>query len=108
MLGPRSRAVTLQHALEHAREHYERDFGVRSHHTVEILSQTPRDNAGLQAVDYLLWALQRLYEMGEERYWEFVRGKARLIYDVDDTRLADYGVYYTPSNPLTLAARAKK
>jgi hypothetical protein len=37
-----------------------------------------------------------------------VRLQAKLVYDMDDTRTAPHGVYYTPDNPLTLAARAKK
>ncbi len=87
---------------------YERNFGVASRHTAEIIPSSPRENTALQAVDYFLWALQRLYEQGEDRYWEFVRAKAQLVYDIDDTRQNSYGVYYTPANPLTGAARAKK
>ena len=49
-----------------------------------------------------------LYEKGEDRFWEVVRPQAKLVYDMDDTRTATHGDYYTPSNPLTLAARAKK
>jgi hypothetical protein len=49
-----------------------------------------------------------LYELGEERYWEFVRAKARLVYDVDDTRQSSFGVFYTSDKPLTSEARAKK
>ena len=75
---------------------------------MEIVSATPRESAGLQAADYFLWALQRLYEKDEDRFWEYVRGQARLVYDMDDTRTASYGVYYTPTNPLTLAVRATK
>jgi hypothetical protein len=62
---------------------------------------------GLQAVDYFLWALQRLYERGEERYWEYVGSKVSLVHDVDDTRENDYGVYYTKKNPLTAENREK-
>jgi hypothetical protein len=53
------------------------------------------------------WAW-RLYEKGEDRFWEVVRSQAKLVYDVDDTRTSAHGVYYTPSSPLTVVARAKK
>ena len=71
-------------------------------------ASTPRRSGGLQAVDYFLWALQRLYEQGEDRYWETVRPRVKVVYDRDDTRTTSYGVIYTPAKPLTLAARAKK
>ena len=49
-----------------------------------------------------------LYEQGEDRYWETVRPRVKVVYDRDDTRTTSYGVYYTAEKPLTLAARAKK
>jgi hypothetical protein len=45
--------------------------------------------------------LQRLYERGEGRYWEYVASKAGLVHDVDDQRENEWGVYYTKKNPLT-------
>ncbi len=67
------------------------------------MAANPADAGGLQAVDYLLWALQRLYERNEDRYWEYAAAKASLVHDVDDTRVNFYGVYYTKKNPLTRA-----
>jgi len=60
--------------------------------------------AGLQAVDYFLWALQRFYELGEERYVRYLWDAFRLVHDIDDTRQAGYGEYYTQKKPLTKAA----
>jgi hypothetical protein len=69
----------------------------------------PRQAGGLRAVDYFLWALQRFYEgapdSSDDRYWEFVRSKAVLIYDIDDTRANSYGRFYTRKQPLTRATR---
>jgi hypothetical protein len=106
--GNSDRTAALQLALDQARRTYEQTWGVRSKTTIRIRASTPRDSGGLQAVDYFLWTLQRLYEKGEDRFWEVVRPQAKLVYDMDDSRTAPHGVYYTPSNPLTLAARAKK
>lgn len=53
-------------------------------------------------MDYLLWALQRLYERGEDRYVELMWPAFRLVHDIDDTRETKYGEYYTEKNPLTL------
>jgi len=106
--GKSDRTAALKLALENARRTYERDFGVASRATVGVKAAYSRESAGLQAADYFLWALQRLYEREEDRFWESVREKARLVYDVDDTREAPYGRYYTAEKPLTLTARAKK
>ena len=56
---------------------------------------------------YFLWALQRLYERGEDRYWKYVAAKVSLVHDVDDMRENEYGTYYTKKNPLTLEERKK-
>jgi hypothetical protein len=54
----------------------------------------------LQAVDYLLWALQRHYERGESRFVELIWPKVGLVHAVDETAEAAYGVYYTKRKPL--------
>jgi hypothetical protein len=58
----------------------------------------------LQAVDYFLWALQRAFEKREDRYLELLWPQCSLVVDVDDTRAAEYGTYYTRQKPLTAAA----
>ena len=59
---------------------------------------------GLQAADYFLWALQRLYERREDRYVQFLWESFSLVHDLDDMRRASYGEYYTKKRPLTRAA----
>ena len=53
------------------------------------------EQASLQAVDYFVWALQRLYERGEERYVTYLWQAFRLVQDFDDRRETGPGVYYT-------------
>jgi hypothetical protein len=98
--GNRSRTEALQTAIEQARGNLRLSWGIEANSPIEIMAAKPADAGGLQAVDYMLWALQRLFERGEERYWEFVAEKASLIHDVDDTRVNSYGMYYTKKNPL--------
>ena len=71
---------------------------------LNVSAATPKEHAGLQAVDYFVWALQRLYERGEDRYVEYLWRAFRLVHDIDDTRKTDYGVYYTQKKPLNAAA----
>ncbi len=53
-------------------------------------------------IDYYLWALQRMYERGEARFFELLRPAYRLIMDLDDDRHKPYGEWYSDQNPLTL------
>lgn len=100
--GNRSRTEALRKAIEQARNNLRRKWRIAATAPIEIIPATPSEAGGLQAVDYFLWALQRLYERGEDRYWEYVAPKVSLVHDVDDTREKEYGAYYTKKNPLTL------
>ncbi len=64
----------------------------------------PPEQPALQAVDYFLWALQRTYEKREDRFIELLWPQCSLIVDVDDTREAEYGVYYSKKRPLRATA----
>lgn len=105
--GNRPRSQALQNAIEQARGNLRLKWGISATAPIEIIAATPEQAGGLQAVDYFLWALQRLYERGEDRYWEYVAAKVSLVHDVDDTRENDYGAYFTKKNPLTLEERKK-
>ncbi len=98
--GNRPRTAALQNAIEQSRGNLRKSWGIEANSPIEIMAAKPADAGGLQAVDYFLWAMQRLYERGEERYWDFVSSKVSLVHDVDDTRGNKYGVYYTKKNPL--------
>ncbi len=104
--GKSDRTVALCRALEAARERFAKQWNVVSQAPMQILAGTPYASAGLQAVDYFTWALQRLYEKGEDRYVTFLWSAFRLVQDIDDKREADYGVYYTQKKPLNAAVLA--
>ncbi len=96
------RTAALGEALMAARRRFAERFGVVRDVEIRVRPSTPRQCHGLQAVDYLLWAVQRLYEKREDRFLKLVWPLVRLIHDVDDTRAASYGAYYTQDRPLTL------
>ena len=102
--GNRDRTDALSDALLVARQRFAKQKGIASAAPIEVIAATPRSCPGLQAVDYFLWALQRLYERREERYVQLLWPAFRLVHDVDDTRQAAYGVYYTQKKPLNAAA----
>lgn len=77
------------------------EAGTRSKNQINIISTSPHKYAGLQAVDYFVWTLQRLYERGEDRYLAYLWEAFRQVHDIDDTREGLYGVNYTQKRKLT-------
>ncbi|MBA4379526.1 MAG: hypothetical protein C0393_02370 [Anaerolinea sp.] len=102
--GKSDRTEALMQAIETARQRFARQWGINSAATVNVLARTPQQDAGLQAVDYFTWALQRLYEKGEDRYLSYLWPAVHLVQDIDDKRQAGYGMYYTQKKPLDAAA----
>ena len=97
-------------------EGYDRDFlkqhllaDVRGH---EAANPSYRYNAGPQACDYLLWALQRFYERNEERFLHAMWPKFARVLDLDAPppktrdKPASGGVEFNEKHPLTLESRA--
>lgn len=99
--GKSARSHALGQAITRAKANFERAHGKPSNRPTRIISTFPREFVGLQLVDYYLWALQRLYERGEERFFNLLSDRYKLIMDLDDRRNKDYGEYYSASNPLT-------
>lgn len=102
--GASDRTAALRNALEAARQRFATQWSISSHAPMNVMAGTPLTHAGLQAVDYFTWALQRLYEMGEDRYVTYLWSAFHLVQDIDDKRTAGYGVYYTQKKPLNAAA----
>ena len=89
-------------AIQRAKANFETKYGIASDKPTDLQSADPNEFGGLQVVDYYLWALQRMYERGEDRFFELLRPGYRLIMDLDDTRDKPYGEWYSDDNPLTL------
>jgi len=98
--GKSDRTKALLRALDVARRRFYERWGITSDAAVRIYPKLSRKSAGLQAADYLLWALQRLFERGEDRFVKLLWHCFRLVQDVDDTTEAAYGVYYTQRRPV--------
>ena len=89
-------------AIQRAKANFEAKYAIPSDKPTEISSANPHQHGGLQVVDYYLWALQRLYERREGRFFDLLRPGFRLIMDLDDTRNREYGEWYSKDNPLAL------
>ncbi|MGV8026168.1 MAG: DUF3800 domain-containing protein [Anaerolineaceae bacterium] len=101
--GQQDRTVSLKNALECAQKRFSDQWKIENSSIVNIYPKTPVVCISLQVVDYFLWSLQRFYELHEDRYLELLWPSYRLVHDLDDTRTAKYGCYYTQKRPLTLA-----
>ena len=106
--GTKDRSEALQKALEAARADFRRKWSIEGAAPIEIVEANCNEVVCLQVVDYCLWALQRLYEKDEDRFFNLIASKIGLIHDVDDVRESPARAYYTLRNPLSVAARAKK
>ncbi len=104
--GATDRTAALRQALESARARFAQQWNVLSDAPMQVSAATPAEQAGLQAVDYFTWALQRLYEKREDRYLTYLWPAVHLVEDIDDKRKAGYGTFYTHKKPLTEAALA--
>ena len=63
--GKSDRTAALKKAIEEAVQQFEQDFGIANRAAVQISHSSPPQSGGLQAVDYVLWALQRFYEYAQ-------------------------------------------
>ncbi|HEY3762272.1 MAG TPA: hypothetical protein VGN23_11050 [Verrucomicrobiae bacterium] len=64
--------------------------------------QTPMREPLLAVPDYLGWAVQRVFEKGQTRYYDYLKEKIRLVTDLyDSEKNADNKNYYDEKNPLT-------
>jgi hypothetical protein len=106
--GKSDRTAALHQALESARQRFAVQWNVVSSAPIQVSAAPPSGHAGLQAVDYFTWALQRLYEKGEDRFLTYIWQAVHLVQDIDDTRKAGYGVYYTHKKPLNADVLAER
>lgn len=100
--GKADRLEALTKSIYHAKYNFEKKWKIKSHSQTSIRSAHSHESAGLQLVDYYLWALQRLYERREDRFFNLLASGYRLIMDVDDKREKPYGQWYTDKNPLAV------
>jgi hypothetical protein len=110
--GHRPRTKAFMEAIEHEDQSLEAAIGLKRPKPTEVVCSVPKDHAGLQAVDYYLWALQRFYERGEARYLDFIWPQTLEIIDLDATPVKKRGqrraefVVFNKEHPLTLESRA--
>lgn len=104
--GQSDRTKALQMALERGRQQWCEQCGIKHDPppAVSVVTQFPHENAGLQAVDYFLWSVQRCYERKEDRFVRLLWPKVDCVWDCDSGETnGTKGMYYTKEKPLEAA-----
>lgn len=103
--GPSTKNANLDLALQKAVDRFGKKWDVSEIRSRVVFNvQNPRTEPLLNIADYLCWAVQRVFERGEMRHYDFVREKISLVVDLYDS--ANYEGsqnYYTRNRPLTVA-----
>ena len=102
--GRCDRTAALRSALEQVCTNFRAKWAAVANVRTDVVPVKAAECQGVQVADYFLWALQRLYERREERFLHFMWSSVALVHDVDDTRRAQDGAYYSQKKPLSLAA----
>ena len=98
-LGNVVRKDTMQSAINSAIERFKAKWNKENSSSIRIFIQQSKERPLLQASDYVLWTIQRAYEKGDFRYYNYLKEKICLVHDILDTRRLSSN-YYTPKNPL--------
>jgi len=96
--GKTDRARALENAVEKAGT-YTAPRNIRMSRPARVASAYPHEEAGL-IVDYYLWAVQRLFELGEPRFYRALEPQYELVMDLDDKRNRRGGEWYSDRNRL--------
>jgi hypothetical protein len=101
--GSSTREKVLTEALRLAKERAGKKWGAESLQTRVVFNvQNPRTAPLLTISDYLCWAVQRVFEQGEVRHYNYLAGKIRLVVDLyDREKYEGSRNYYYKKNPLT-------
>lgn len=98
--GKADRTSAFVNAVQLAKSRFESKWDRVIDADIKVTVTTPETCIPLQAVDYILWALQRHYIKDESRFLDAIWDKVSLIHAVDETTVAPYGAYYTKKNPI--------
>jgi len=108
--GNKAKQHSLRAAVQNGIAEFRQKYSGAALTTVNIETNQPAQEPVLQAIDYVLWAVQRAFEKGEMRYFDYLRGKIEIwdIYDFEKSKetdkLKDIGstVYDRRKNPFDI------
>jgi hypothetical protein len=101
--GSSTREKVLTDALKLATERAAKKWGSENLQARAVFNvQNPRTEPLLTVSDYLCWAVQRVFEQGDVRHYNYLAEKIRLVVDLyDREKYIGSRNYYDRKNPLT-------
>ena len=96
--GNRVRQGPFEDAIRKAVFTFENKHNIKIDSEVKIFPQRPEGEPCLQVIDYMNWAIQRAFIKKEMRYYNFVKDKISLIFDIYDFKKYPKN-YYHKRNP---------
>jgi len=82
--GDKAKQHVLRSAVEAGIASFRNKYPNAGLTTVEVQTAYAGEEPLLQAADYALWAVQRAFERGEMRYFEFLSSKIELVWGIYD------------------------
>ncbi len=98
-MGSVVRQASMQQAVDSAIISYNEKNQTENQSNIRVLIQQSSEIPLLQASDYVLWTIQRAYELGDFRYYNYLKDKIKLIYDIFDSKSYPDNCY-SEQNPL--------
>ena len=98
-MGSVVRQTSMQQAVDSAISAFNEKNQTPNTSNIRVFIQQSSEIPLLQASDYVLWTIQRAYERGDFRYYNFLKDKIKLVYDIFDTKNYPEN-WYSENNPL--------
>lgn len=98
-MGNVVRKQTMENAIKKALNKFQNKWNKKIETNVRVFIQQSKEVPLLQACDYALWTVQRVFEKKDFRYYNFLKEKIAFVYDI----FGNYPkIYFTPTNPLEI------
>jgi hypothetical protein len=97
--GSRKRQKPLEEAIRRGLEYFQKEKDCKFEANVMVQSQTAVGEPCLQLIDYMNWAIYRVFTKGEMRYLNFAIDKISQVWDIYDEENYPLNCY-DKSNPL--------
>lgn len=102
--GKCTRNANLDIALKKAKQRFKEKNELKQIKTDIVFNvSNPSREPLLNLADYFCWAVQRVFEKGETRYYDYLKEKISTVADIYDTDKAkqNWSNYYGTKNPLS-------
>lgn len=98
-MGSVVRQDNMQEAINDAILAFKKKWNKENTNNIRVIIQKSSEEPMLWAVDYVLWTIQRAYEKGEFRYYNYLNDKISLVMDIFDYKNYPHN-YYNHKNLL--------